>query len=162
MAIFGTLEVIKNQADNKKFDVAFNYIEEVMTKDTQEYNRLINYPLNTFEKIELDENNFALEQVYLTKDNNACFFESHQMYIDIQLIADGEEIIEVTDCNALTISSSYNETMDLIKYKDSELASSIVLKKGDIAIFYPSDAHKPCIKTLDANKVIKTVIKVKV
>ena len=36
------------------------------------------------------------------------------------------------------------------------------LKKGDIAIFFPDDAHMPCIKINESIKVIKTVVKVSV
>ncbi|NCC88058.1 MAG: hypothetical protein EOM05_09375 [Clostridia bacterium] len=73
MAIFGTLEVVKSQADNQKFRVAFDYLDKIMRMDSTEHKRLMSYPLNTFEKIQLDENNFALEQVYMTKERH-CFF----------------------------------------------------------------------------------------
>jgi len=162
MALFGALEIIKTQADQQKFRLAFEYLERVLDKDSIEQKRLLNYPIDAFEKIGLDDNNFALEQVYNTKERSDCFFESHKQFIDVQFILEGEEIIEVSNSEILVVSSSYNEQMDLIKYEDTIQASQIVLKKGDVAIFYPQDAHMPCVKNLNPSKVIKTVVKVRV
>lgn len=162
MALFGALEIIKIQADQQKFRLAFEYLERVLGRDSIEQKRLLNYPIDAFEKIELDDNNFALEQVYNTKERSNCFFESHKQFIDVQFILEGEEIIEVSNSEMLVVSSSYNEQMDLIKYEDTIQVSQIVLKKGDVAIFYPQDAHMPCVKNVNPIKVIKTVVKVRV
>ncbi|HIP30560.1 MAG TPA: DUF386 domain-containing protein [Sulfurospirillum arcachonense] len=162
MAIFGKLDVVKNQVNKQKFALAFEYLKKVMDTDSIEHKRLMSYPLDAFEKIDLDENNFALEQVYDSKERTNCFFESHRQYIDVQLILEGEEIIEVTHKDKLNISMPYSEEMDLLKYDDTQEASQIVLKKGDIAIFYPEDAHMPCLKLNKNSKVVKTVVKVAV
>lgn len=162
MAIFGNIEVLRNQVTDEKFDKAFEYLTEVLKENTQENKRLISLPLNAFEKVDLDDNNFALEQIYNSKEREDCFFESHKKYIDVQFILDGEEIIEVDNISNLNETFSYNDEMDLIKYNDSKFSSSIKLKKGDIAIFYPEDAHMPCVKITESQKVVKTVVKVKV
>ena len=162
MAILGALEVVKTQADKQKFAVAFEYLEKVLDVNSIEHKRLNNYSLNAFEKIEIDDNNFALEQVYDSKEKDNCFFESHRHYVDVQFVVEGEEIIEVANSDILIVSFPYNEQMDLIKYEDATQASQIVLKKGDVAIFYPQDAHMPCVKVVDSIKVLKTVVKVKV
>lgn len=162
MAIFGNLEVVKLQVQDEKFKIAFEYLTKVLNTSSEEYKRLTSYNLDVFEKIGLDKNNFALEQTYLSKSREKCFFESHQQYIDVQFILDGEEIIEVATSSLLEVSMPYSSEMDLIKYKDTENASRIVLKKGDVAIFYPEDAHMPCLKLAVSTNVIKTVVKVKV
>ena len=162
MAIFGTLTVVKEQVNNTKFKKAFEYLEEVLKEGTEENKRLLSLPTNTFEKVELDESNFALEQVYNTKNIEDCFFESHRQYIDVQFILEGEEIIEVSDINNLEIDFEYDNDMDLLKYQSSSNSSSIKLKKGDVAIFYPGDAHMPCIQLNKIVKVVKTVVKVTV
>lgn len=162
MALFGTLEVVKAQADREKFAMAFLYLERLVDKNSVEYKRLIECPLDVCEKIELDEENFVLEQAYNSKDREDCFFESHRKYIDVQFILGGEEIIEVSNRNLLAVALAYNEELDFIKYEDKKGVSSIVLKAGDVAIFYPQDAHMPCIKVTDSIKVLKAVIKVMV
>ena len=159
MAIFGSLEVCKKQVVDHKFNIAFDYLTSVINKLSEENKRLNSYELDVFNKIDLEGNNFALEQTYLSKDRDDCFFESHKKYIDVQFILEGEEIIEVNNSNNLNVNYQYNELLDLIKYDDS--ASSVIkLKKGDVAIFYPEDAHMPCLKIVKPTKVIKTVVKV--
>jgi|SaaInl8_200m_RNA_FD_contig_123_14621_length_4706_multi_6_in_0_out_1_3 biofilm protein TabA len=160
MAIFGTLEVVKQQLNNNKFNTAFEYLEKVLQNDTIENKRLLSLDIDAFEKIDLDSSNFALEQVYNTKDRNRCFFESHKQYIDVQFILEGEEIIEVINTNELEINFPFDEDMDLIKYNDTINASSIKLKKGDVVVFFPEDAHMPCLELQDKLKVVKTVVKV--
>ncbi len=162
MAIFGNLEVLKKQIKDDRFKTAFEYLTKVLDEKSEENKRLKSYELNIFEKIYLDENNFALEQTYNSKDREKCFFESHKKYIDVQFILQGEEIIEVDNIKNLSINFEYDENMDLIKYDDSKFSSSIKLKKGDIAIFFTDDAHMPCIKINESKKVIKTVVKVTV
>ena len=162
MALFGKLEVVKQQVEDQKFQLAFQYLEKVLKNGTIENKRLLSYPVDAFEKVDLDENNFGLEQVYDSKDRDKCFFESHREYIDVQFILEGEEIIEVSDIDNLVVNFDYDKNMDLIKYDDTKNASTIKLQKGDIAIFYPEDGHMPCIKFKGSTKVVKTVVKVKV
>jgi YhcH/YjgK/YiaL family protein len=162
MALFGALEVVKNHSDREKFATAFLYLERLLDKNSAEYKRVVNTALDVCKKIELDEHSFVLEQAYNSKDREDCFFESHKKYIDVQFILSGEEIIEVSNINLLAVALAYNEELDFIKYEDANGSSSIVLKAGDVAIFYPQDAHMPCIKVTDALKVVKAVVKVKV
>jgi len=162
MAIFGNLEVVKNQVDNIKFKKAFEYLEQVLAYGTEENKRLLSLPIDAFEKVDLDKDNFGLEQVYYSKDRANCFFESHRQYIDVQFILEGEEIIEVTNKDDMIVNLDYNEDMDLLKYETTLNTSILKLQKGDVAIFFPEDAHMPCIKLEDSVKVVKTVVKVKV
>jgi len=162
MAIIGNLETLKKQIDLKKFHTAISYLEKVLTVNSLEQERLLSYGIDAFERVELDEHNFALEQVYNSKERTSCFFESHQKYIDVQFILEGEEIIELADITTLAVDMPYSSEMDLLKYKDTSLSSKILLQKGDIAIFFAEDAHMPCVKTATSLKVIKTVVKVAV
>lgn len=162
MALFGSLEMVKEQADREKFATAFEYLEKLIDKNSTEHKRLKECPLDVCKRIELDENNFALEQTYNTKNREECFFESHKKHIDVQFIFSGEEIIEVSNRNLLAVALAYNEELDFIKYEDKKGISAIVLKAGDVAIFYPQDVHMPCIKAGNGVKVLKAVVKVKV
>jgi YhcH/YjgK/YiaL family protein len=160
MALFGALEVVKAQADREKFATAFLYLERLVDKNSMEHKRVMKTALDVCVKIELDENSFVLEQAYNSKDREECFFESHRKYIDVQFILAGEEIIEVSNINLLAVALAYNEELDFIKYEETKGASSIVLKAGDVAVFYPQDAHMPCIKVGNGAKVLKAVVKV--
>ena len=160
MAIFGNIDVVKQQANGEKFKRAFEYLELALKTASNENKRLLDLEIGAFEKVDLNDSSFALEQVYYSKNRSECFFESHKDYIDIQFILDGEEIIEVCDVNQLVVSQEHDKTMDLIKYHPTGQASTIRLKKGDVAIFYPKDGHMPCVQVDKSVKVVKTVVKV--
>jgi len=162
MAIFGNIETVKGQLNNPKFDKAFLYLEKLQDINSNEYQSLINIKLDNCNKIVLDENCFVLEQAYISKDKKDCFFESHKKYIDIQYIFDGTEIMEVENINNLKTTKEYDETLDYAKYAQSPNSSSLVIRKNELAIFYPNDAHMPCIKVDKNEKVIKAVFKIAV
>ncbi len=86
MAIFGTIETVKAQINNPSFEKAFLYIDKLQDKNSDEYKSLLNIGLDDCNKIVLDEHCFVLEQAYISKNKEDCFFESHKKYIDIQYI----------------------------------------------------------------------------
>lgn len=162
MAIFGNIETVKEQIDYKKFEKAFLYIQKLQDKDSLEYKSLSDIGLDDCNKIVLDENCFVLEQAYITKDKKDCFFESHRKYIDIQYIFKGSEIMEVENTNKLQITKEYDSSLDFAKYAQNGNTSSLIINENELAIFYPNDAHMPCIKVDNNQKVIKAVFKIAV
>ncbi|MFY9089039.1 YhcH/YjgK/YiaL family protein [Arcobacter aquimarinus] len=162
MAIFGNIESIKSQITNPKFEKAFLYIQKLQDKNSFEHKELLNTNLDECNKIVLDENTFILKQSYITKDKKDCLFESHKKYIDIQYMFEGDEIMEVENINNLTLLKDYNESLDYANYSQSNNASILKIKENELAIFYPQDAHMPCIKIDKNKKVIKAVFKIAV
>ncbi|RXJ83853.1 YhcH/YjgK/YiaL family protein [Arcobacter cloacae] len=162
MAIFGNIESVKSQVDGTKFEKAFFYIQKLQDKNSLEYKSTYNIGLDECNKIVLDENSFVLEQAYITKDKKDCLFESHKKYIDIQYMFEGDEIMEVENINNLTLLKEYNESLDYANYSQSNNASILKIKENELAIFYPQDAHMPCIKIDKNKKVIKAVFKIAV
>lgn len=161
MAIFGNFYDIKH-AHYIDYNVEiWNYLENCLLENTIENNRLKQYSIGAFEKIFLNSDIFALGQVYITKPRERCQYESHKKYIDIQLIVDGKEIIEVSNSSSLDILIPYDNMKDVMFYKQPVNANSrLILNKGDIAIFYPFDAHMPCVSYSQDDIVIKTVVKI--
>jgi YhcH/YjgK/YiaL family protein len=162
MAIFGTIETVKEQINDSKFDKAFLYIQKLQDKNSAEYKSLSNIKLNECNKIELNENCFVLEQAYISKNKEDCFFESHKKYIDIQYVFEGEEIMEVEKLSNLQVTTTYKEDLDYAKYSQSKDSSVLKIRENELAIFYPQDAHMPCIKINENEKVIKAVFKISV
>ena len=160
MALFGTLETLKSQVCSSKFEKAFAYIEKLQDKNSAEYKTLVNTKVGECNKIVLDENCFVLEQAYITKDKEDCFFESHKKYIDIQYVFEGEEIMEVENLSNLQVTTPYKEDLDYAKYSQSKDSSILKIRKNELAIFFPQDAHMPCIKLDEKKKVIKAVFKI--
>ena len=129
-------------------------------KSSKEYKNLENIKIGDCNKIVLNESCFVLEQAYVSKDKKDCFFESHKKYIDIQYIFYGTEIMEVENINNLETIQEYNESLDYAKHAQSINSSSLLIKENELAIFYPSDAHMPCLKVDKNEKIIKAVFKV--
>lgn len=160
MALFGTLETLKLQVRDSKFERAFAYIEKLQDKNSSEYKSILNIKVDECNKIVLDENCFVLEQSYITKNKENCLFESHRKYIDIQYMFEGDEIMEVENVNNLEVSSIYDEKLDYAKHFQTSNSSSLKIKESEMAIFYPHDAHMPCIKIDENKKIIKAVFKI--
>ena len=162
MAIFGNIHTVKSQVKDSKFEKAFLYIQKLQDKNSLEYKSLSLLELDKCNKIVLDENSFVLEQAYITKDKKDCLFESHKKYIDIQYMFEGDEIMEVENVNNLLIETPYKEDLDYAKYAQCSNSSSLLIKENELAIFYPDDAHMPCIKVDENKKIIKAVFKIAV
>ena len=162
MAIFGEVNTVLGQIDSNKFGKAFSFIQKLQDSNSDEYKTLTNTKIDECTKIVLDENCFVLFQSYITKNKVDCLYESHKKYIDIQYIFEGEEIMEVENVTNLQISKEYDKSLDYAKYFQSNNASSLLIRKNELAIFYPNDAHMPCIKVDKNEQVIKAVFKIAV
>lgn len=159
MAIIGNIHEVKKFHFTTYFDNVFDYLVAALTNKNEVSERLKKLPEGSFEKVDLDKSIFALEQVFYTKDRTECFFESHQKYIDFQLIVEGVEQMEMTNSSLLTKTNEYNHEKDLISYKFTDNASKLLMKPGDIAIFFPKDAHMGLGKYHQPSLVRKTVVK---
>jgi YhcH/YjgK/YiaL family protein len=154
MAIFGKLEDVKKQVSKEAFQMAFDYLENLT-------NDFLNIKDGECIKEMISEDIFVLKQAYYTKNREDCFFESHKKYIDIQFMVKGEEYMDVSDLESLEITNEYNEKTDFISYKgESEGISKLLIQEKCLAIFYPSDAHQPCVKVENKELIYKAVIKV--
>lgn len=162
MAIFGPFVQVKSQASAVRFGAALAYVEEALRVGSAAHGRIGRVPLGVTERIELAGGAFALEQAYRPKARPEGFFESHRTYIDVQVIVEGEELMEVEDISRLVVSAPYNPERDLIKYADAAAASVLRMRTGDVAIFYPEDGHMPSLHWRGTGLVRKTVVKVPV
>lgn len=112
-----------------------------------------NYPIN-------DTGAYASVNEYVTKTIEGSFIECHQKYIDVQIIAWGEENIGVTH-KRYCIEEIYDEKKDLQKLVGR--VDYIKLLPGLFVIFFPHDAHEPgLIAGTDAVAVKKIVFKIPV
>lgn len=80
--------------------------------------------------------------------------EAHRLYIDIQVPLKGTELMGWAPVNALKHPRQpYDMTNDIIFYGDS--AHSILhVRVGQLAIFFPEDAHAPNIGLGNHRKLI--------
>ncbi len=112
-------------------------------------------------KYEIDgENIFAVVNTYDTKPQDACQWEAHKKYIDIQYVAEGSEKIGYVNIKGLKIISDYNADNDIMFLKGS--GNILTFESGMFILFTPTDAHMPGLKAGEAQIVKKVVVKVKI
>lgn len=161
MAIIDTLENLKFYLPNSLiFNQAIDYLEKSATFGTDINSRIANLHIDAFERININEHIFALEQKFYTKNRNDCFLESHKKYVDIQLIIDGEELMEHSSQIDSRVITSHNKENDMVKYKNFYDTNKILLKPNEFAIYFPQDIHMGCQKFKDKTLCLKTVLKV--
>lgn len=146
-------ENIKNVKDysgiNKNFTKAFEFLKSQNLKEL------------AIGKYEIEgEEIFALVQEYTTQSFNDKRWESHEKYIDIQMIIEGEEIMGYVPIDYLEISEDLRPEQDLIFYNETARGAYIKFYSEDYAIFFPEDGHKPGCTLDECSNVKKIVIKV--
>jgi YhcH/YjgK/YiaL family protein len=164
MAIYGSFASVRAQAPQLPgFATAFAYVEELLRPDSDVQKRVKAIASGDTEKIDLAGGAFVIEQAYETRLRADGFFESHQKYIDVQTIWEGEELMEVADVSRMTVKQPYNEKRDLVIYEDSSDATLLRVFPGQIAIFFPTDVHMPTMRIRAAAVAVrKCVVKVPV
>jgi biofilm protein TabA len=164
MALFGSLATVRAQAPQTSgFMTAFAYIEQLLRPDSPEHARLRGIAAGASQKVELGGGVFAVEQVYPTKPRPEGFFESHRKYIDVQVVVEGDELMEVIDASRITVRQPYDAERDLITYLDVSDASQVRVGAGQATIFFPVDVHMPSLRVSAAPALVrKTVVKVPV
>jgi biofilm protein TabA len=104
---------------------------------------------------------FVLIQDMFTQPDEELRYESHATYVDIQYLISGEERIGLVKLTPeLQVAENAIEERDVVFYKYDQLETSIVLKPGQFAVFYPSDVHRPCCALEQSEKIKKIVVKI--
>jgi YhcH/YjgK/YiaL family protein len=91
------------------------------------------------------------------REKEGAQLETHEKYIDIQLILEGTDTMgwrPTVSCKQP--SGAYDQETDLLFYTD-EPDAWLTTKSGAFAIFYPEDAHMPLISSGQIHKVIVKV-----
>lgn len=159
MAIIGNIYKLEKFFKEKNLNIVFDYFKQAIDENSEVHKRIFSLPVGSFEKVNITNDIFALEQVFNTKYREDCFIESHKKYIDFQLILSGNEQMEYVDIDKLEVDQSYDEQKDLITYKLLDNTSKFLLQDNDLAIFFPDDAHIGLPKYKESELVYKTVIK---
>jgi YhcH/YjgK/YiaL family protein len=164
MALFGHLSTVRAQLIRRSvYDLSFAYLDDALKPGTVANQRILGVGLGETNRVELVEGAFVMEQCYNSKPREKGRLESHISYIDIQVLVEGEEIIEVAEISELTVSENLSPGKDLIFYHDSRNTSPLRLSGlGATAIFYPTDGHMGSLAISTPALVRKIVIKVPV
>ena len=111
---------------------------------------------------QLTPNVKAIVSEYTTKEVNENGYEAHRLNIDIQYLLQGKEKIACLPLEELSETKPHNEETDAAFYKavSDHSPSTLDLRPGYFAIFFPQDGHMPCLSVNEPEKVKKVVVKV--
>ncbi len=96
-----------------------------------------------------------------TKPADEVIWEAHRLYLDIQVVIQGRELMGYCPVGCLTSSVPYNEAKD-IEFYAGAAESLCLINEGMFAVFLPQDAHMPNITAgTGAEHGKKLVVKVR-
>lgn len=162
MAVFGSIDKVREIFKGGQFGQVFDYFYEALDKNSETGGRIFSLQPGSFVKYQINDTIFAMEQSFYTKQRENCFFESHRDYVDFQLVLSGREQMECSDIDRLAVSLPFNPEKDLIKYELPGTASKFVMERGDMAVYAPYDAHMGLGMCGESCLVYKTVVKLPV
>lgn len=158
MAIFGKIEDYKTLfSKTQELEYLLAKIESVFQgerlKQIQDLQTGENF------KVDLDYGMFYIAHCYTLKSEQDGFFESHQEYIDFQVVVEGFEGYLIGSQDRFTLKQSYDREKDLEVHTPKSALSYLRLSSGDMAILFPSDIHGVGIGYADeVGKLVKKVI----
>lgn len=95
----------------------------------------------------------------VSKDSKYC--ELHHNYADIQILINGEELMEyATSKEAFIPITEYDFTTDFQSIDPADGISTLILKPNMFAVFYPNEPHKPTCFIHESKTIRKAVLKV--
>ena len=105
---------------------------------------------------------FALVQNYTTKPIESALYEAHRRYSDIQFVFSGRETILWAPLAAMSEQTmAYDDAKDAALWKcNIPDFTPVRLSAGQMAVFFPQDAHAPAIDWDTPCEVVKVVVKV--
>lgn len=146
--------------DGEKFQPALAYLRRCLSSATEDALRINGMEPGAAVRIALGNGSFAMEQSYFSRARSDCFFEAHRLYIDVQCVISGEEMIDVLPAAGLEVGKPYRPEKDVVIFKDPGPGQRLRMGPGCIAVFYPEDGHMPGQWVEGPVPVRKTVIKV--
>lgn len=102
---------------------------------------------------------FALIDEYATEDVSKRKYEAHRKYIDLQYVFSGQEMIGIAGSENQEIIEPFDDVADIAFYRISDGTYRLADEKV-FFIFFPTDAHQPCVSANQSTHVKKIVFKI--
>ena len=164
MALFGPWAAVRDRCARwPEFRTAFAYAGQALVPGSPAQERIRALAEGGTHRRNLAGGARAIEMAYQTKPAPDVPFEAHRRYIDVQVVIVGEELMEAAAAGPLGVLQGYDPEKDVILFADPVAASRLRLRAGDVAIFWPEDAHRTSLAPAGAPGLVrKTVVKVPV
>ena len=109
-------------------------------------------------RYDIDGNNvYALVQQYETKPREKGVWEAHRRYIDVQYVAEGVEAMGYAPIGQLVVTQAYSAKDDYGLFAGT--GDFVTAHAGTFVVFFPEDAHMPCLAIDTPATVRKVVVK---
>ena len=147
---------VNNEIQNKSLAKDIRFCIEFAKKNENKILSLVNG------SYDVGYNNIKMNLgKYFTKSENEKFWESHKKYLDVQIMINGTEKVAINDIRDMKVKS-FDEERDLT-ILEGDKAFDIIMKTGDVLVFFPNDVHKPELNVSendDSGNIRKIVTKV--
>lgn len=100
---------------------------------------------------------YAFRNEFQTVPLEETFFESHQKYLDLQMVISGKERCEIAD--PAVLEEPYEHKGDFWGYH-GEAEQSVILRPDNFMVVFPGDAHRLKICVKKPETVTKIVFKI--
>jgi len=141
--------ILRYELNPERWDKAFAFLRDTDLKNLAKGRH------------ELEGNDlYASVDEYLTKNEEDARYESHLRYADIQYVISGEEKIGLLPLEKMQVTIPYDEEKDICFLTSAE-NNFHTASPDRYFIFFPEDAHRPCVKISENSMVKKIVIKVR-
>lgn len=124
---------------SENFQKAFDYIESA---------KLLDMPVGRY-AIDGDDV-YVMIQHYELKAWEDGVWEAHKNYADIQIPLDTDELLGFRALAGGVVTGEYNPVKDVLFIDPSSDGTAVRVAPGDFMVFFPSDAHRPCIRRPEA------------
>lgn len=111
-------------------------------------------------RFDLGQGDYVNVSSYETKRRDEARYETHERYIDIQVVASGRELVEVAAKDLLLPEGPYDEESDIAFYSSETPGRGYVLEPGCFLMLMPEDGHMPGLAVDTEAKVTKAVFKI--
>lgn len=98
---------------------------------------------------------------YEPQEKAAPFYETHDLYLDIQCMVIGSEYQWYIPRDELAEIAPYAPEKDITKYEFNGQGSRLDVGEGCFALYSPQDGHLPGMKKPGVDKCKRVVVKVK-
>jgi biofilm protein TabA len=99
---------------------------------------------------------YALVSEYHTRPASECCIECHKKFIDIQIVATGQERVGYSPRSLCTAEGDYDPEKDFQKL-DGPL-DWITLRPGLFALFFPHDGHMPGVRCSESGEIVRKIV----
>lgn len=111
-------------------------------------------------KIEIDGENLFCNVASYEVKTGAPKYEAHRQYADVQVMFRGAEKFGWANIGECEITEDFKDGND-IAFMQAPNGRFFDLREGYFAVFFPQDAHAPCVKSEFSDTAHKLVFKVK-